>query len=96
MSLPRPLAISEVPIAANPTPFCGAHHKWPDDIAGYAVVLTRFGHGKVRDDGYFDAHCYGETVRRARELREQAHELESDWDYARIDVLYTDGCRRIL
>ena len=79
------------PIAEDETPFCGTHHAWPDDIAGYAVVLTAFGHGKICDLAYFDAPSYGEAVEAARQAR-----ADPSNDYARIDVLYKDGCRGIL
>lgn len=87
-------------IAQDATPFCGEHHRHPSDVAGYAIALTRAGHGRVRDlVVYDDPRRYGEVVELAGEIREALNEIPGDEfrsTYARIDVLYADGCRGIL
>ena len=89
-------------ISQDETPFCGTHHH-QDDVGGYVVVATRFGEGRLYDvevfpqenvgseaSPYFTA--YGDAIALAKRWREDCPAGE----YARIDVLYGDGCRRIL
>jgi hypothetical protein len=87
---------TDYPLAPDETrTFCGTHHRHPDDVIGYAVVATRFGHGRIADVGYYGARMYGEAVELAHEVRDIAKDTPV-FDYARIDVLYNDGCRGIL
>lgn len=92
-TLPLTISIDGVDVAEDETPFCGRHHKWPDEIAAYVVVATRFDRGKVRDLEAFAPTDYGLAVACAHVHR---HEPGEGADYARIDVVYVDGCRGIL
>lgn len=71
-----------------------------NDVAGYVVVLTKFGAGKVEDFRVYDRTAYVAAVEDAHDLR--LHQLHPDlapdvaYDYARIDVLYENGDRGIL
>jgi hypothetical protein len=63
------------------------------DHVGYVIALTKFGEGRVRDLALYEgATSYGETVEMAREIRA----ILPRENYARIDVLYSNGDRGIL
>lgn len=82
-------------IAQDETPYCGTNHRWPDDIAGYVLVLTRSGEGRIRDVAMWDDSTkYGEVIEMRRELRDAI--ADNNELHIRTDVLYNDGCRGIL
>lgn len=84
--------ISLETVAPDETPFCGTHHSLGDH-AGYVVVLTQSGHGKVVDFDTYESGQYGQAVEDAHMLRLAAP--KGSGYYARIDVVYSDGCRGI-
>lgn len=77
----------------------GIHHI--SEQAGYVVVRTRMGEGAIEDVATFPntsagvCYAYSDALELAWKIRAEGM-ADGSREYARIDVLYRDGCRGIL